>query len=215
MSRSKYDGLTSKIAREILNKWIGDKSKKVSSTFININRKDLEFDIHARLFIVTDETIGFEVLDSTGADGRDFDDDGLPQTPFIILDFAVNKTLLPKFWSEIYFYLCDVIRHEIEHITQEHGVNPNYRNGKPGEDDSIQRELIKTKLLPTWNYYLLPKEIDANLQGLRLEAKKRRKPFIKIVNKYLDSQELDNEHRNIIFERWRNRAREIGGIPIF
>jgi hypothetical protein len=215
MGRNKYDGLTSKIASEILNKWISEKSKKVSFALLNINRKDIEFDIHASLSIISDETVGFEVLDSTGADGRDFDDDGVFQTPFIIIDFAVNNELLPKYWSEIYFYLCDVVRHEIEHITQEGGVFPNYKNGKPGEDDSLTRELIKTKLLPSWNYYLLPKEIDANLQGLRLEAKKRRKPFIKIINKYLDLQELDGKHRKLIFERWRSRAKQIGGIPKF
>jgi hypothetical protein len=215
MGRSKYDGLASNIASEILNKWIGDQSKKVSSVFLNKIREDIEFDIHARLFIVTDKKIGFEVLDTTGADGRDFDDDDTYQTPYIIIDFAVNRELLPKFWSEIYFYLCDVVRHEIEHITQESGVTPNYKIGKPGDDDSFQRELIKTKLLPEWNYYLLPKEIDANLQGLRLEAKKRRQPFIKIINKYLDLQELDIEHRDIIFERWRSRAKQIGGIPNF
>ena len=75
MGRSKYDGLASNIASEILNKWVGDQSKKVSSIFLNKVRKDLEFDVHARLFIVTDKKIGFEVLDTTGADGRDFDDD--------------------------------------------------------------------------------------------------------------------------------------------
>jgi len=215
MGRSKYDGLASGIAGEILKKWISQQSRKYNYVYISKIGKNIEFELHARLFIVTDENIGFEVLDTTGADARDFDEDDRYQTPWIIIDFAVNKTLLPKYWSEIYFYLCDVVRHEIEHITQEEGVEINYKKGKPGYDDSFQRELIKTNLLPTWNYYLLPKEIDANLQGLRLEAKKRRKPYINIINKYLDSQELNVEHRDIIFKRWRERAREIGGIPSF
>lgn len=215
MSRSRYDGLASGIAGEILKKWIAQQSRKYNYVYISKVGKNIEFELHARLFIVTDENIGFEVLDTTGADGRDFDEDDRYQTPCIIIDFAVNGTLLPKYWSEIYFYLCDVVRHEIEHITQEEGVEINYKKGKPGDDDSFQRELIKTNLLPTWNYYLLPKEIDANLQGLRFEAKKRRKPYINIINKYLNSQELDTEHRDIIFKRWRERAKEIGGIPNF
>lgn len=215
MSRSKYDGLASNIAGEVLKRWKVQQTRKYNYVYINKARKNIEFEVHARLFIVADENIGFEILDTTGADGRDFDEKDRYQTPWIIIDFAVNKTLLPKYWSEIYFYLCDVVRHEIEHITQEEGVDINYKRGKPGEDDSFQRELIKTNLLPTWNYYILPKEIDANLQGLRLEAKKRRKPYLSIINKYLDKQELDNEHRAIIFKRWRERAKEIGGIPSF
>ena len=63
---------------------------------------------------------GFEILGSTGADGRDFytDDEGdeVYQTPFIIVDFAIESDWLPGFWQEIYMYLADCTRHEMEHI---------------------------------------------------------------------------------------------------
>lgn len=215
MCRSKYDSIAAKIVGKIMNDWTKKGPVSMANSTITIKRKNLEFDVIARIFFIDKPDFGFEVLDSTGADAREFDDDGTYQTPYILIDFAVNHTWLPNFWSEIYMILCDVVRHEIEHITQEGEVKKNYRKGKPGLDDSIEREMIKMKLLPTWNYYLLPKEVDANLQGLRFEAKKRRVPIIKMVNKYLDSQELEQEHRDIIFSRWRQRAKEIGGIPQF
>ena len=61
-----------------------------------------------------------------------------------------------------------------------------------------------------------PKEVDANLQGLRYEAKKRRVPMKETVDKYLDSQDyLTDETRDLVLDTWRRRAKKIGGIPKF
>lgn len=66
---------------------------------------------------------------------------------------------------------------------------------------------------------MLPKEVDANLQGLRFEAKKRKEPMADVVNRYLDVQQeqgvIDNETRDEVLELWRRRAKKIGGIPKF
>ncbi len=61
----------------------------------------------------------------------------------------------------------------------------------------------------------MPKEVDANLQGLRFEAKKRKEPIIKVINRYLDIKNLDDDERNKVMNVWRLRAKQIGGIPIF
>ena len=57
-------------------------------------------------------------------------------------------------------------------------------------------------LLPKYNYLLLPKEVDANLQGLRFEAKKRKERTIDAVNRYLDSKEdmgeIDSTERELV-----------------
>jgi hypothetical protein len=110
-------------------------------------------------------------------------------------------------------HLSDVMRHEIEHITQ--GGSTNYKTGKPDDDDMVMRGLIKQGLLPKHHYYLLPKEVDANLQGLRYEAKKRRISMIDSINAYLDTQELKDEERAEVLNAWRIRAKQIGGIPNF
>jgi hypothetical protein len=212
--RSSYDGLSSSLVSQTFKKWIADwKIKKKSSTFIYSIEDKLEFDLEASLYF--DSSVkGFEVMNSTGADSRDIDDQGDDQTPYIIIDFAVNPEWLPGYWQEIYMHLIDVMRHEIEHITQ--GSSSNYKAGKPEEDDTLVRQLITAGMLPKHMYLLLPKEIDANLQGLRAESKKRRESYEITVDKYLNTQEyLTPETRVEVLDKWRLRAKQIGGIPKF
>ena len=141
------------------------------------------------------------------------------QTPFINIYFGINPEWLPGEWSMVYFHLADVIRHEMEHITQDGDGVGNYRAGKPNEDDSELRGLIELGILPKAQYMMLPKEVDANLHGLRFEAKKRKEPIIDAINRYLDTQEqggvIDKAEREEILDLWRRRAKQIGGIPKF
>jgi len=212
--RSSYDGLSQSLVKQTFKKWIADwKSKKSSSCFIYSIEDKIEFDLEASLYF--DSSVkGFEVLSSTGADSGDIDDEDDDQTPYIIIDFAVNPEWLPGYWQEIYMHLVDVMRHEIEHITQ--GGTYNYRAGKPEEDDTFTRQLITSGMLPKHTYLLLPKEIDANLQGLRVEAKKRRESYEITIDNYLNTQEyLTPETKAEVLDKWRLRAKQIGGIPKF
>ena len=218
--RSKYDGIAGKIVKKNFRKWITDwKAGKKSSTYIDQIELDvLEFDLTSTLYFDKVEGTkikGFEILGSTGADGRDEDDEGDFQTPYIIIDFAIESDWLPGFWQEIYMYLADCTRHEMEHITQDGKDIGNYRPGKPNEDDSFMRSLIKSGMMPEYHYLLLPKEIDANLQGLRYEAKKRRVDMSVTVNNYLETKGYSEDERTEILDTWRKRAKQIGGIPKF
>ena len=107
----------------------------------------------------------------------------------------------------------------MEHITQEGKDHGNYRAGKPDTDDAELRAYIKMGLLPDSQYLMLPKEVDANLQGLRYEAKKRKEPMADAVNRYLDTKEeggqIDGKEREEVLTLWRRRAKKIGGIPKF
>ena len=66
---------------------------------------------------------------------------------------------------------------------------------------------LNTGLLPKYHYLLLPKEVDANLQGLRFEAKKRKQKLIDTVNKYLNTKE---ELGEIVLTKWEARAKQLG-----
>ena len=211
----KLDSLSGQLLSSTMKKWVIDfQSGKKDSTYMEmIELPGMEFDYEATLYFKGN---GFEILDSTGADGRDEDDEGEDQTPYFFIDFTVNPEWLPSYWSEIYRHLADVIRHEIEHITQDGMGIGNYRAGKPSEDDQGFRALIKAGILPKHMYLLLPKEVDANLQGLRYEAKKRKLPMIDVINQYLDTQEyLTPETSEEVLNAWRARAQKIGGIPGF
>lgn len=221
--RGSWDTLSNSLVSKVFKKWVLDfknGAKESSFTdFIQDSVKGVEFDLTATIYFGS--TKGFEVLDSTGADGRDeiWDEETEEwedNDPFINIDFAVNPEWLPGEWSEVYMYLSDVMRHELEHITQDGKNVGNYRMGKPDQDDSILRTMIKTGFLPKYHYLLLPKEVDANLQGLRFESKKRKVSMIDTVNKYLDVQEyLTPETREEVLDTWRRRAKKIGGIPKF
>ena len=84
--RSRYDGIANKIVKKNFKKWITDwKSGKKSSTYIDqIELEGLEFDLTSTLYFDKVEGTkikGFEILGSTGADGKDEDDEGDFQTP--------------------------------------------------------------------------------------------------------------------------------------
>lgn len=220
MNQKALDRISLKISNQVFTQWNKDfnSGKKQSTLFKQIKTKGLEFDIDARIYfgdVNGQPILGFTSFDTTGADSRDFDDDDNPQTPFIIIDFGIEAAWLPEYFSELYFHLADVVRHEIEHITQGGESIGNYIPGKPSEDDSIERELIHQGFLPQSTYLVLPKEIDANLEGLRLESQVRGEIMINTLNRYLDTQDLSQPERTQVVDLWRKRAKKIGAIPQF
>ena len=220
MTQKALDKISLRITDQVFAQWNLDYhlGSKHSNFYKQIKRKGLEFEIDATIYFDTVEgqpIEGFISFDSTGADSRDFDDDENPQTPFIIIDFGIESNWLPQYFSELYMHLVDVIRHEVEHITQGGESVGNYQPGKPSDDDSIERELIHQGFLPQSTYLMLPKEVDANLEGLRLESQVRGEMMINTLNRYLDSQGLNQDERTQVVQLWRNRAKKIGAIPEF
>jgi hypothetical protein len=120
-----------------------------------------------------------------------------PDKGMVEVDFYIPRSELPKMWEKIYFDLISVIRHEIEHLTQSgknvKGIvidkdNPKLnRPGKQMADDNNTRSWLRLHQSTNkgTEYYELEKEVDANLQGLYLKAKKTRTPFDKVVDDYL------------------------------
>ena len=220
MTQKSLDRMSLRLANNIFAQWNKDynSGKKCSTLFKQIKTKGLEFDIDATIYfgdVNGQPILGFTSFDTTGADSRDFDDDDNPQTPFIIIDFGIEAAWLPEYFSELYFHLVDVFRHELEHITQGGESIGNYIPGKPSEDDSITRALILQGFLPQSTYLVLPKEIDANLEGLRLESQVRGETMVNTLNRYLDTQDLSQPERTQVVQLWRNRSQKIGAIPQF
>jgi len=220
MSQNDYDAIAIRLAKTTFKKWKKDwKAGNPSSNYSNqIEIKGLEFDLDSTIYFNTvqgQRIIGFEVFKTTGADARDIDDDDDYQTPYILIDFGIEESWLPDYWNEIYFILVDIMRHEIEHILQDGIGIGNYVTGKPNEDDSLERLLIQQGYLPQSAYLILPKEIDANLYGIRLESKLRKESMINTINRYLDTRGLDDVERLDVITCWRNRAKKMEGIPEF
>ena len=110
--------------------------------------------------------------------------------------------------------LTDLIRHETEHLTQSGDqVKPTkWMRG----DQARRREIRKNPEI--WHkYYMLPKEVDANIQGLYAKSKYEKKDFQSVVDAYLD--DLVNTdivtvgNKQKIYDLWKARIPQIGGIP--
>jgi hypothetical protein len=203
MAEGRYDTITNRVSSAIFNHWKKEvqEGKKTSSFREFFESDDLAFDVQATLALRR----GTKKLKVDG--GADYSPEG-EYDDAIMVAFQIDPTLLPQFWEEISMNLKDVIRHEIEHLT--HSNSDNFNPGKHMEDDQYIRDLIDDKLLKKKHYFLLPKEVDANLQGMYLRAKKEKRPFADVVNTYLNAQKITPEEKEEILTLWRKRMPALG-----
>ena len=151
---------------------------------------DLEFDYDMKAIFVKGTN---SIMRDGGAYKGGFDGDEY-ETPKIELEFVLDPYNFPRDFEELSGQISDVLRHEIEHLTQTGGNERGKTFGKDamfggkfGTDDEmkfrtkIARGVVKNGV----SYLTLPSEIDANIQGLYLTAKKQRRDFKDVVDQYL------------------------------
>jgi hypothetical protein len=228
MAEGAYDSLVTQLTKATINKWVADSKKKPlpKKSFVDIDIDDFdgkgrEIEFNYVGIVEFDKKIdGYEV-DGTSNSGED-----KGKMPFVATMFRINPKILPQAWSKISADVSDVIRHEIEHLTQ---AGDNVRGqvyddegnlidkGKYMDDDIMIRDMInKLKILPKSDYYKLEKEVDAMLQGLYLKAKKTKKPFADVINNYLDIAPgiETKEDKEAILNLWRSRRKALS-LPVF
>jgi hypothetical protein len=68
-----------------------------------------------------------------------------------------------------------------------------------------------------YKYFMLPKEVDANIQGLYMKANYDKTDFQSTVDQYLDSlvdtEVISVEKRKEVYDKFKARIPQIGGIP--
>ena len=165
---------------------------------VDIESTQFEFDFMG-VVKYTDDTYKVD-----GGANAGFDDDGEEIQPMINVKFMIPRN--PD-WQEVSMDLKDVVRHELEHLTQD---GENLRPGKYIPDDQALRMFIDKGLLDKDAYYTLPKEIDAMIQGLYFKAKKSKKPFSDVVDDYLKKVVDKLETRKKIRILWNKRLPALG-----
>ena len=202
LNEGRYDKITNDISSAIFNHWKQDYENDVDSSRYNqtFETDDLSLDVDANISF----TPGLGKLSIDG--GAD------AETGYLEVRFEVDPEKLPGFWSEISMNLKDVVRHEIEHLTHGEGYNEN--PGKLMSDDQFIRDMIDADMLPKAAYFKLEKEIDANLQGMYLRAKKEKRPFKDVIDDYLDAQDITPEEKEEILDIWRGRLKALN-LPKF
>jgi len=208
-----YDKLTnylSKIAFESIKDGYEVGNKVVDLMFVvgpkeedpDIVSDQFEFDFHIQATF-TDDTYTVN-----GGANPGFDKKGDPIQPLINVNFEIPKN--PK-WSKVSMDLKDVVRHELEHLTQD---GENVRPGKFKGDDQTLRDMIDADLLPKADYFKLEKEIDAMMQGLYFKAKKSKRPYREVIDDYLATQPITQEEKEEILNLWRSRRKALS-LPLF
>ena len=189
----RYDSITNKISGDILKKWIKDfQQNKPSSQFNKIYE-------NGDIYVTVDAQIDYiEGLNNFIADGGAYEEEDEME-----IRFQIDPSWLPKHFPKVSMWLKDVIRHEIEHLT--HGDSLSLKASKYLEDDTLVRKIINAGLLSPAQYFKLEKEVDANLQGMYLKAKKSKRPFREVIDEYLDTQDITPEEKEEILNVWRNR----------
>jgi hypothetical protein len=172
----------------------------------DIQSNQFEFDL-AGVVEITDDEYSVD-----GGANAGFDNKGEEITPLLSVSFKIPKN--PD-WQKVSFDIKDVVRHELEHLTQDGG---NVRPSKKMEDDQLIRDLIDADMLPKAQYFKLEKEVDAMLQGLYFKAKKSKSPFKDVVNDYLnifvDQNTITFEEKEDILNTWRTRRKALS-LPLF
>ena len=216
LNEGKYDSLVTKLAGYTLNAWKGDFEDGQPKGYFELEvGPGKEFDYPHLMFKYIAKASFVDYFKSGGVARPRM------KMPEVELMYFIPSDELPRMWEQIAGNIRNVIRHEIEHLMQS---GPNVKKGKEMGDDSSEREELKTGKKPWWkiwrktlgtpDYYKLEKEIDANLQGLYLKAKKTRQPLDKVIDIYLQYDlNLPIEDREDIKALWKERAPKLN-IPL-
>ena len=152
---------------------------------------DLEFDYELKAMFVKGVN---RIMRDGGAYKGGFGKDDDWVQPKVELEFVLDPYNFPRDFEEVSAQISDVLRHEIEHLTQTGGNERGKSFGKDAQfggefgtkEEKLFRNMIAKGIIDNGVKYLtLPSEIDANIQGLYLTAKKQKRPFVDVVDQYL------------------------------
>ncbi|MFA5600395.1 MAG: hypothetical protein WDA06_07335 [Phenylobacterium sp.] len=106
---------------------------------------------------------------------------------YINIKIKLYNNFSDKNYTQFIFMLKEIIRHELEHTTQNFEEVMQFNNySRYGDSDNMISSLL--------NYLLNPIEIKPHVEGLYYRAKKEKKPFKQILDERFNL--LENLHKN-------------------
>ena len=209
LNEGRYDSITRLVVKDIMDSWKsqfdgkeGELRFEEDYELENSKGQPIDFELLAVLKLEETEDKTYIV---DGGANEELD------PPYLEVTFQVDPRNLPKMWSTIYNDLIDVVRHEIEHLTQS---GTNVISSKEMADDQSIRQMINWGLLPQAEYFKLEKEVDAMLQGMYLKAKKSKTPFKDVINDYFEKVGLEGEDKQDVLNLWTKRLKALNLPPI-
>ena len=229
----KYDSLTGKISAAVMRKIkeTNNGEEYFDGVKVIYGPEDsvpgfiylIEKGMHINVDYFVDEVSGIDVevvisiiRDEAPVFERDFILDGETddQSSVIYIFVQLTPGSEPRVYPEIAVDLRNLVRHEIEHLTQR---GWGEIEGKKMRRNEGVRKRINSNPELYHRYYTLKDEIPANIQGLYSEAKTRKLPFKEVVHSYLDKKieqgVIPPTEKTRIYRLWRAAAQKIGGLP--
>lgn len=176
--------------------------------FLEVDNKTIPLE-----FYLTLKVQWVEGLDNFryGGDAYNESKPGRIRMPLIEVRFEIDPVDFPYILSEVAMQLRDILRHEIEHLTQS---GWNTKSDKYIKSDQGLRKKIQSGNLPPVRYFTLPKETPAMIQGLYMKAKKSRTPFQQVVDNYLSvwvaHGAITDAEKQKIITTWRSYLPKLG-----
>ena len=206
MSEGKYDKLSNQLSSAVFKLFKDgfEKGKEIEHTFRVGPEEDADFEHDLEFDLNVYSKLTKNTYSVDGGANAGIDDDGDEIQPLINIVFELPKNVN---WKDVSFDIKDVIRHEIEHLTQD---GTNLKQGKYIPDDQDIRDMIDAGLMDKDNYYKLPKEVDAMIQGMYFKAKKSKTPFVDVVDDYFEKAKVTDKERPAIKALWNKRLPALG-----
>ena len=177
--------------------------------FLEVENKNIPLDFYLELRIqwinglnisrYTTQHVTGELFNETKADSDDM--------PLVSVYITADPNDAPNLYSQVSLLLKDVLRHEIEHMTQS---GWNTKPSKYIKSDIARRNKINTGKLPAREYFLLQKEIPAMIQGLYTYAKKSKQPLKDVINQNFNQFNLNDTDKEMILKVWRIYIKRLG-----
>jgi hypothetical protein len=168
---------------------------------------DTNLDVFVKLVIVRDEDPVYPqpfILDGNADE----------EPAILYIELTINPASEPQCYIELAPEMRNLIRHEIEHLTQR---GWNMIPSKSMKRNYAQRIKIQADPGIYYKYYKLKDEVDANLHGIYAEAKTRKIPFSEMIVKFLDDRIakgiVPGNKKREIYTLYKNRSKKIGGLP--
>lgn len=170
----------------------------------------LDMIFSVKLKINRDTTVTKILVDGYADEGVTDTDGNIELLPSIEINVLMPGINPQQYYTRVMSWLKDVVRHEIEHLTQR-GIN-----SKPTKRRNLnlsKRAVICDNPDEYWKYYILADEIEPNLHGLRSMSKYNREPYKKTIDDYLsfliDTGTIQHSHKPKILAKWRRVAKRL------
>ena len=172
LQESRYDGITTRLTRELIAA-IKSKRKKGSIDFEFPAKRSVSIEDFMDLEYSPEITLTYRIDYKKDFD-IGFDVYGQADDETVELTMVVDPTQLPKMYSDIVPVIKDAIRHELEHVAQNHLARP----------ESERYEKIPAN--DFFRYLTAKHEVPAFVRGLYKQAKTRRVQLSQMFNMFFD-----------------------------